>query len=100
MGISICLYFHQHLSKRRNHDILIFLDETDQAKRLRGAPVCIDDGEDDDDDNGDNDDDEDDETDQAEIEGCSSVNGEGEGDVHVSPGVVASRAAKGFLFCF
>ena len=62
--------------------------------------MCIDDGEDDDDDNDDNDDGEDDETDQAEIEGCSSVNGEGEGDVHVSPGVVASRAEKVFFFSF
>ena len=58
-----------------------------------------DDGEDDDDnDDDDNDNDEEDETDQAEIEGCSSVNGEGEGDVHVSPGVVASRAVFNFFF--
>ena len=56
--------------------------------------------EDDDDNDDDYNDGEDDETDQAKIEGCSSVNGEGEGDVHVSPGVVASRAEKSFYFCF
>ena len=51
---------------------------------------CEDDNGEDDDGEDDNNDDE--EADQAKIEGCSSVNGKSEGDVHVSPGVVASRA--------
>ena len=62
-----------------------------------------DDGDDDDDDVNDGDDDnvdddDDDETDQAEIKGRSSVDGEGEGDIHVSTGIVASWAVISFSF--